>query len=108
MPKAFRTSRMGDCIKVFIAEVLAAGLNDKRAFENTGEGIVILLQKSEPAKREQVLYGDVLPKLDAVGAGDRNREMMKLAQHGVEKAIAGPDQDENVAGHNRAAARFDD
>ena len=100
VPERARPS-MGERIELVLAEA------DQRAFQERGERQVVLGQEHHPAERHQVHDGDVLGQRQAVGAGDRDAVRLERAIDGVGQRAARPRENEDAAGADRLAGRFE-
>ena len=85
--------------------ILAQGPGQERALQQAGQRMVILRHQGELGERHQVEDGDVLTKLQPVGAGHRHMLVPQRADHRIEEAVAALHQDQDVSRLHRAAAR---
>ena len=78
---------------------------EKRALEHDGERQIVLRHEQHVGERHEVLHGELIGQLHAVGAGDRHTEPLQLADHGRGERLAAADQDQDIAGLDVAALR---
>ena len=82
------------------------GKSEQRPLQHGRQVQIVFRQQQEPPERDQILHRELLRQHQPVGAGDRHVLLLQRPDQIGDKQIAPPHQHHDVAGPDRAVARF--
>ncbi len=77
--------------------------SEQRALQHDGEREIVLRHQQHVGERDEVLHGELVHQLHAVGAGDRHALALERADHRRGEGVAPADEDQDVARFHLAA-----